>query len=106
MSLEFLEENSSFLKIILFNSVSHLFLEALVMQQSSTEWRGTLLPSAQTNPSAELFLFPETLEKFLFSFVQSVNSPWGSPSIWQVTLQPCCVTDLPIGFYRRSVVDE
>lgn len=106
MSLEFLEENSPFLKIILFNSVSHLFLEALVMQQSGAEWRGTLLPSAQTNPSAELFLFPETLEEFLFSFVQSVNSPWGSPSIWQVTLQLCSVTDLPIGFHRRSVVDE
>lgn len=106
MSLEFLEENSPFLKIILFNSVSHLFLDALVMQQSGAEWRGTLLPSAQANPSAELFLFPETLEEFLFSFVQSVNSPWGSPSIWQVTLQLCSVTDLPIGFHRRSVVDE
>lgn len=35
------------------------------MQQSGADWRGTLLPSAQTNPSAELFLFAETLKKFL-----------------------------------------
>lgn len=59
------------------------------MQQTDVERRGTLLYSAQTTPGAALFLFAETLEEFLFSFVQSVNSPWGSSSIWQVTLQLC-----------------
>lgn len=59
------------------------------MPQTGVERRGTPLYSAQANPNTALFLFAETLEEFLFSFVPSVNSPWGSPSIWQVTLQLC-----------------